>query len=295
MIIRYRKYSKIKRIFSSAHLILICLIFFSLTGCSKENQKQSGITSIPDQECLPAPAGLVAWWPGDGSAKDISGGNNGSLNGEATFVNGKVGKAFSFDGMGDFVNIPNSADLDITKKITLDAWIKANTFDLPIIPGETDDSNIYVISKDSESMRSYGIAVTDFDAPPPRGCGPGGPHAAMIAFTPHKFALACSSVTLDTGVFYHLAGTYDSSTGTAKIYVDGNLAGVASAPAGSLLNSGPADVQIGARQFTNFRAFFNGLIDEVEIFDDVLDEGQIKAIFDAGAAGKCKDNEFKAS
>lgn len=293
MIINYRKYSKMKKILSPALLILICLIFFSLTGCSIENQKQGGITSsMLDQECLPAPAGLVAWWPGDGNVEDIAGGNKSSLNGEATFVNGKVGKAFSFDGRGDFVNIPNTADLDITKQITLDSWIKANTFDLPIIAGETDDSNIYVISKDSNTGRSYGIAVTDFDAQPPFGCGPGGPHAAMVAFTSGGIAVACSSATLDTGVFYHLAGTYDSSTGKAKIYVDGNLAGVHSVTAGSLIYSTSADVQIGARQFTNFRAFFNGMIDEVGIFDDVLDAGQIKAMFVAGTAGKCKDEEF---
>src|SRR5207249_3535179 len=29
--------------------------------------------------CAPPPAGLVSWWPGDGNADDIVGGNNGSL------------------------------------------------------------------------------------------------------------------------------------------------------------------------------------------------------------------------
>src|SRR2546427_9431664 len=34
-------------------------------------------------DCLPAPGGLVGWWPGDGSASDIAGTNHGSLQGGA--------------------------------------------------------------------------------------------------------------------------------------------------------------------------------------------------------------------
>ena len=31
------------------------------------------------QVCAPTPAGLVSWWPGDGNAKDMVGGNDGTL------------------------------------------------------------------------------------------------------------------------------------------------------------------------------------------------------------------------
>ena len=236
--------------------------------------------------CAQAPNNLVSWWPAAGNANDIVDGNHGTLHGNATFAAGMVGQAFSFDGSGDFVNIPDNPLLNIAQEITLDAWIKADSFNLPF-SAETQDANIYVISKDTDVGRSYGIGVTDVDLLPTSGCGPGGAHAFMIAFTSGGIALACGSTALSTGVFHHLAGTYDSLTGEAKIYVNGVLDGTASVAPGSLLNSGPADVQIGARQYPTHRAFFTGLIDEVEIFDRALSADEIAALANAGNEGKC--------
>ncbi len=38
------------------------------------------------QSCAPPPAGLIAWWPGDGNAQDIVGSNDGTLVNGATFA-----------------------------------------------------------------------------------------------------------------------------------------------------------------------------------------------------------------
>ena len=47
-------------------------------------------TNVPGQgSCDPAPSGLVGWWPGEGNAKDIAGGNNGTLVGGVTFTDRK--------------------------------------------------------------------------------------------------------------------------------------------------------------------------------------------------------------
>lgn len=40
------------------------------------------------QECVPAPDGLVSWWPGDGNAEDIKGGNDGILRNSVSFAAG---------------------------------------------------------------------------------------------------------------------------------------------------------------------------------------------------------------
>ena len=93
------------------------------------------------QTCFAPPAGLVAWWPGDGNANDIVGGNDGVLNGDTSFTSGKVGQAFSFDGLGDFVQLPGT--FGGGPELTIDAWIKTTgtTTDFQIIvsanvPGE---------------------------------------------------------------------------------------------------------------------------------------------------------------
>lgn len=50
----------------------------------------------------------------------------------------------------------------------------------------------------------------------------------------------------------------------------------------------PAFIAIGQDSITEPRGFFEGLIDEIEIHNRALDALEIRAIFDAGSAGRCK-------
>src|SRR5262249_52152799 len=76
--------------------------------------------------CTPPPAGLVSWWPGDGNANDIVSGNDGTLQNGATFGPGLVGQAFSFDGVDDFVAVPNNDNLNPTGPFSVDLWVNAD-------------------------------------------------------------------------------------------------------------------------------------------------------------------------
>ena len=85
------------------------------------------------------PPGMLAWWPGDGNANDIVGGNHGILKGDAAFAPGMVGRAFSLDGVGDYVEVAHNSNLDPgTSSFTIDAWIKT--------PSTSDDIQV-VVSK----------------------------------------------------------------------------------------------------------------------------------------------------
>src|SRR5258706_11407593 len=84
------------------------------------------------QTCTPAPSGLVSWWQGEGNAKDLEGGNDGTVfanatnntgGGNVTYVPGEVGQAFSFDGNRDAVTVGNSVSLQL-QNFTIDAWVK---------------------------------------------------------------------------------------------------------------------------------------------------------------------------
>ena len=66
-----------------------------------------GVTSA--QLCVPAPVGLVGWWPAEGNPSDAVAGNDGVMLGDTTFVSGIVGQGFKFDGVGDGVQIPDAA------------------------------------------------------------------------------------------------------------------------------------------------------------------------------------------
>ena len=70
--------------------------------------------------------GLVGWWPFNGNANDESGnGNNGTVNG-ATLTTDRFGaanKAYSFDGVDDFIEVQHNNNLNILP-ITILAWFQ---------------------------------------------------------------------------------------------------------------------------------------------------------------------------
>ena len=79
--------------------------------------------------CAPAPAGMIAWWKGEGDATDSADDHNGTVNG-TTFASGEVGQAFTFDGTDDSVSIPDSSDWNFgTGDFTFDFWEKSSDTD----------------------------------------------------------------------------------------------------------------------------------------------------------------------
>src|SRR5205814_10083730 len=83
-------------------------------------------TSVQSATYTPHQSGVVGWWPGDGSARDIVGGNNGTLRFGTTFATGIVRQAFAFDGTNDYVSISHSAVLNPSGAFSVVVWIKAN-------------------------------------------------------------------------------------------------------------------------------------------------------------------------
>ncbi|MFM2230149.1 MAG: hypothetical protein RL607_1407 [Bacteroidota bacterium] len=85
--------------------------------------------SLPQTACLPAnvpTSGLVGYWPFCGNANDESGnGNNGTNNGATLTTDrfGNANSAYSFDGVDDYIQVPNSNSISITGDITMAAWV----------------------------------------------------------------------------------------------------------------------------------------------------------------------------
>lgn len=77
--------------------------------------------------------GLVGYWPFNGNANDQSvNGNNGAVNG-ATLTTDRFGNsnsAYSFNGISDYITIPNSTSLSNMTGITISAWFNINQWDV---------------------------------------------------------------------------------------------------------------------------------------------------------------------
>ncbi|MEY2692376.1 MAG: hypothetical protein RIT03_766 [Bacteroidota bacterium] len=76
--------------------------------------------------------GLVGYWPFNGNANDQSGnGNNGTLMNGVLLTSDRfnnLNSAYSFDGIDDFIQVPNSNSISIIGDITISAWVKTNGY-----------------------------------------------------------------------------------------------------------------------------------------------------------------------
>jgi hypothetical protein len=228
---------------------------------------------IEEPTCVAPPSGLVSWWPGDGNATDIADGNDGTLQNGATFDAGKVGQAFSLDGVDDYVDVPDSPNMSLgNKDMTVVAWVN--------IAAKTGEG---IVTKTSAFSGTRG---GDWDlrwSLPPVDRFQFRVYQANGA--PVGVVNADNLGSPQIGVWYFVVASYDRVAGTVNIQVDNG-------PADNVAAVGVAGddifpVRIGA--WGDSRSpVFNGKVDEVQFFDRVLTPAEIQAEFLAGSAGKCK-------
>jgi photosystem II stability/assembly factor-like uncharacterized protein len=214
--------------------------------------------SFVPSSCVAPPPGLVSWWPGDGNAQDLTNRNWGALVSGATFATGLVGQAFSFDGVDDYVFAPGTG-IDSLQQLTIEAWVKLDSMPPRI-------ERFVTLGEPNEK------AVLRYDGT----SGPGQLHFGM------KINGAWCHIrvnnVLQTGIFYHVAGTYDGSV--MRLYLDG-------VELDSLAVAGLVDVGAGVYLSTWVESL-DGLLDEIAIYNRALSSAEIQAVYLADSLGKCK-------
>ena len=245
---------------------LICLAF------------TSGFNSAAQaDQCVPPPAGIVGWWPGNGNANDVIGTNNGILSPTgATYAPGEVGLGFRLDGTNGYVEMPYSVVLDPTN-VTLEAWVwldpNANTN--PVGESIIFKQNTWPAYFEGYSLLKASIENSD------------GTYTSYFQFVVSSDGdqVVINSLTVaQRGVWYHVAATYDGNQST--LYVNG--VAEASAFAGFALDYGTEPVYFGTTGTpAPYADMFAGIIDEPSIYSRALASNEIAAIYNAGGAGKC--------
>jgi len=199
---------------------------------------------------------LVGYWSfdeGTGTiAYDRSGyNNNGTLYNGPQWTTGKVGGALSFDGVNDYVNIltQNSFPGGSSDRTIL-AWVYPNSYPFSI-------NHIFHYGNSSIGQ-AWGLAVWDDSR---LGAHEWGSYNRY------------GSVPLNNWSF--LVITLKSNW-IKNHYINGILVGVGNYTPNTTLNLTP---KIGSRVSPG--EYWNGLIDEVRVYNRALDESEIKALYEA--------------
>jgi len=212
---------------------------------------------------------LVGYWTFDTTNStgilDTSGRNNfgtfgaGTGLGQSNLSDGRFGDSLMFDGVNDYVDLENSASINLSGNLTISLWVK---------PLEGNVENI--LSKGnlgSSSLGSFGIAYLD----------------SIDNFGYYIFTTNGSSTSrtalyepASKGVWSHVVLTYNGTLGT---YLNSIHAG-SSATTYTNLNTNSDDLRLGFNYDVNW---FNGSIDEVLIFNRSLSTDEVKALYNSSA------------
>ena len=212
-----------------------------------------------------ANADLVAYWPmddGEGiTVSDLVGPWDGTITGNVTWVDGKVGKALEFPGGSNFVNCGN---VDIGESLTLSYWCfnPDKTFERPIgqhSGNYTTDPGWCVYSR-NETEGGVWFRV----------------HGADNAWNGGDIIIAD---ILPKTEWFHLTFTFDGPTRELKGYLNGEPKVSKICEEGRCIYPNTNDLRLGN---VGTGAAFTGMLDEVAVWDTALTADEVLDVFNLG-------------
>ena len=177
-------------------------------------------------------------------------------NNEPLEVDGKIGKAQSFDGTNDYIEVARSSVTEPTTAITVEAWVFNPTN-----------------QKRSVVHHWYGYTLEFFHL------GGSSLHeAGFVIYTTSGSKHLNSTVEPQFNQWLYLVGTYDSSTGQMRLYENATLTAQYT-HSGTLVYSN-RPLRFGCR--SDSFEYFYGKIDEIRISDVARSAAWIKASYHSG-------------
>ncbi|MBS4060515.1 MAG: LruC domain-containing protein [Bacteroidetes bacterium] len=213
-----------------------------LIDSQQKNSRFFELTNVPEP---------VVYWKLNESQGNIASDAMGLLEGTATghrWVAGINGNAIEFDGVTGHVRINNSGAFNpVNDQISFAFWFKLNTV------GSSGTflfhNTKYILKIDPQGRLTFALYIPTYKD-------------AVMAY---------SDRILDTD-WHHMIGTYDGNV--MKLYLDGQL--MASKIVSGNLNPSNAPILIGNQNTINF---FNGQMDEVQIYGSALTEVAINELY----------------
>ncbi len=220
--------------------------------------------------------GLVAWYPmnaaititaGTGTVVDASGhGHNGTCNSDlgrcpGFDANGRIGGAYTFDGIDDLFYVKSTSELEGHQGVTITAWLKRAS--------DAPDACVINKSYQMEGDNSWQACIN---------------HAGALLFYSNDEGSATGDAldggTVDTSGWHHLVLRWDGSR--KATYVDGARVALTSPTKTVSILFDSADIDIGSDIDVNTAAKlespFKGQIADVRIYNRALSPDEITAL-----------------
>ncbi|MDQ2939059.1 MAG: LamG domain-containing protein, partial [Actinomycetota bacterium] len=201
----------------------------------------------------------VSYWRlGESSgttATDETGVNNGTYQNSPTLnqpgaIAGNQNTAVTFDGSTGYVNVPDSASLDLGDQLTIEAWVKR----------AANGANHRIVSK---GTGAYALRL--------------GSNNKLELLKEWSSVIVGSTTTITDTNWHHVAATKNGAT--AKLYIDG--VDVTGTVTNATLVNTADNLAIGREQPSGTEDF-NGTVDEVALYNSALSATQVKLHYDAG-------------
>jgi hypothetical protein len=217
----------------------------------------------------PPPPQMVAYWKFDegqgATANDSVGKNNGTVNG-AEWTSGRFNNALSFDGVDDYVEVPDDSSLRFmqSSSFTISFWA------MPALETEGGQIVCKMRSGGRRSVFGYQTGWTSI--------------TSEFYFSADSSWKGTVSTVTDkssapAGNWYHVAAVYDDKD--LRIYLNGELRDRRTFDLETGSTTPDKNLVIGARSYdSTIKSFFGGKIDEVRIYDGALSDAEIWALYE---------------
>ncbi len=226
------------------------------------------------------PNTIVGMWlmdegKGDETDDSSGNGNTGKLMNSPKWDKGKFGNALTFNGSSTYVDCGNGGSLDITKEITVMAWVKFSGLDYK---GGSGLLHTIAAKGYPDALAPHAGWWFSYDN---RNNGQSFPYTCFGnkngGWAGGGNSLGGANFMFNEGDWYHLAFTVAKSIG--KLYIDGTQLGGNKTFVNLVLSDTSRNLFIGC---ADRMWYFRGTIDELAIFNVELGEEDIKTIMDKG-------------
>ncbi len=204
---------------------------------------------------------LVAFYPFNGNANDESGnGNDGTVTNAVLTTNrfNQNDSAYYFNGSNARIVIPSSNSLNINNDISISAWVKPEEI-------QTSGNRMILGKSNYSSNTNYVFRIT------PNGC----------ILWEYASSLNTISDPLTANNWYHIVLTSDSTNGLKQIFINGELiiSEILTSPGAFGLVTNPLTIGAAYYYGSSWAEYFKGSIDDIRIYNRVLDASEIRQLF----------------